>query len=250
MKKSKTKFLILVTGLILLLCAVLPAIAAAVQDRLSVNRSGFSEMQTVKLDLRGEETSMPILGKLALLSHMEIIGLAPSQMSMTEEEVFKAAQEQMTAYEEAGIFQWFDVTLRSAVPKLGVDLNDANNFLVFWTVTFTNDEKPTRSLGMDIDDETGKILGISYAVYDSYSMEDVWKRNRVIMNDFTDIYFSRLDLTEAAAYAESSEGDYTYFERDGGISSALYSLEDPVYGRINLEFYVDGAGGFYLYLPN
>ena len=99
---------------------------------------------------------------------------------------------------------------------------------------------------LDIDDETGKILCIRYDVYDSYSMDGVWERNKTIMDAFTDIYFAQIGMTEAAESAAS----IAYFERDGGVSSALYGFGDVTYGEIKLEFYVEGSGGFFLYLPN
>lgn len=250
MSQLKTPILILLTIVLLIGGASLPAIAAAVQDIATVNNSGYSDIQSVKLDLSEEDETIPMMGKLALISNMETVNIDPSQASMTEDEVFAAAETQMADYVDAGIFEWFDVTLRSAVPKLGVDLNDANNFIIYWTVSFVNKDNPSRSLNLDLDDETGKILCIGYDVYDSYTMDGVWKRNKAIMDAFTDIYFAQLGLTEAAEYAESIEAGYEYFNRDGGVSSALYSFGDIIYGEINLEFYVEGHGGFYLYFLN
>ena len=51
-------------------------------------------------------------------------------------------------------------------------------------------------------------------------------------------------------WALSAETGYFYYERDGGVSSALYNFWDATYGEISLEFYVEGPGGFYLHLPN
>lgn len=246
MRNSKISFLILLTILILAAFAALPVIAASVQDNTTVNSSGYHEMESMKLDLNEEKETLPMMGKLALLGHMEWVNIDSSQASMTENEVFQAVETQMKAYEEAGIFQWFDVTLRSATPKLGIDLNDPNNFLVYWTVSFINEKDQSCSLLLDIDDETGKILCIRYDVYDSYSMDGVWERNKTIMDAFTDIYFAQLGMTEAKEYAESEAG-YEYYERDGGVSNALYSFGDATYGEINIDFYVEGAGGFFIY---
>lgn len=246
MRNFKTSRLILLTILILAAFASLPTIAASVQDCTIVNSSGYRQMQFLKLDLSEEKKTIPMIGKLALISNMENILIDPSQASMTEDEVFQAAESLMKAYEDAGIFQWFDVTVRAAVPQLGVDLNDANNFIVYWTVSFIGENDPGQSLELNIDDETGKILCLSYAVYDSYTMDGVWGRNGTVINAFTDIYFSQLSMTEAKEYAESIE----YFERDGGVSSALYSFRDAVYGEIKLEFFAEGSGGFFLNFPN
>ena len=250
MHNFKVSFLMFLTILALTICAALPVIVSLLQDRSTVNNSGYSEMKSMDLDVKEQRESMPTMGKLALFGNMETINIDPSQASMTEEEAFQAAQEQMKAYEEAGIFQWFDVTLRSAEPKLGIDMKDANNFLVYWTVSFVNEDGEGQWLNLDIDDETGRILCIYYGVYDSYSMDGVWQRNKLIMREFTDIYFSQLDLTVAKELALSAENGYSYSERDGGVSSALYNFWDATYGEISLEFYVEGPGSFFLHLPN
>ena len=249
MRNLKISLLILLTILLLAGFAALPVIAASLQDNRVVNQSGYQQMQTMKLDYGNEKETLPIMGKLALFTIMQTIDIDASQASMTEEEAFLAAETQMKAYEEAGIFQWFDVPLRSATPKLGIDPNDATNYVVFWTVTYISEKGQKQTLLLDIDDETGKILSIRHEVYEAYSMDGVWERNKKIMNAFTDIYFSQLGMTEAKKYAETEAG-FEYYERDGGVSNALYSFGDVTYGEISIDFYVEGAGGFYLYFPN
>lgn len=249
MKKLIAPFLILLTVLALVVCALLPYFAAVAQDSITVNHSGFSDMQTVKLDLREEREARPMMGKLALLGNMETVAIDPSQMQMTEDEVFAAVDAAMADYEAAGIFQWFDIVHRSAVANFGVDLNDASNFLMYWTVSYSSPADGTQWLLVDVDDETGKILNIHYAVYESYSMDGVWERNETIMAAFTDIYFAQLGLTPTKEYAESIASG-TYYERDGGVTEAYYSFGDAVYGEINIVFIVEGAGGFYIYFPN
>lgn len=250
MKRMKTSLLILLTFTILIACASLPVIAASIQDGATVNHSGYSGMKSMKLDIDNEKETIPMVGKLALLSNMETIDIDPAQASMTEEEVLQTAESLMRDYTYAGIFQWFDIAHCSAAPMLGIDLNDANNFLVYWTVSYSSWDDQDQSLLLSIDDETGKILCINYDVYGSYSMDGVWERNKMIMHDFVNIFFSQLGLTAAKEYAESTGTGYAYFERDGGVSNALYRIDDAVYGEINMGFYVEGSGGFYLYLPN
>ena len=249
MRNLKTSLLILLTILLLAGFAALPVIAASLQDNKAINQSGYQQMQTIKLDYGNEKETLPIMGKLALFSIMQTIDIDSSQAFMSPEEAFLAAETQMKAYEDAGIFQWFDVALRSATPKLGIDPNDAANYVVFWTVTYISEKKQNQTLILDIDDETGKILCIRHEIYQSYSMDGVWERNQKIMDAFTNIYFSQLGMTTAKEYAESEAG-FEYYERDGGVLNALYSFGDAAYGEISIDFYVEGGGGFYLYFPN
>ena len=225
------KALIFLTILLLLLGGGMPWIVSAVQDNAMLNHSDYSEITAIQLDF--SERSMA--DKLSLLSHSQPVDITHTQATMTQEEVFVAVEREMAQYEDAGIFQWFEITRRTAQPKLGIDVNDVNHYLVYWTVTYINKKDPSRSLIVDLDDESGKILSIRYCVYDTYSMDGVWERNRATMDAFTEIYFSQLDVTPP---------DYEYFERDGGVSSALYHFEE-----LAIEFFAEGAGGFYLYFP-
>ena len=225
------KALIFLTILLLLLGGGMPWIVSAVQDNALLHHSGYCDIDAIQLDF--SERSMA--DKLSLLSHSQPVDITHTQATMTQEEVFTAVEREMAQYEDAGIFQWFEITRRTAQPKLGIDVNDVNRFLVYWTVTYINKKDPSRSLIVDLDDESGKILSIRYEVYDTYSMDGVWERNRATMDAFTEIYFSQLDVTPP---------DYEYFERDGGVSGALYHLDE-----FEIEFFAEGAGGFYLYFP-
>ena len=225
------KALIFLTILLLLLGGGMPWIVSAVQDNALLHHSGYRDIDAIQLDF----SDRSMADKLSLLSHSQPVDITHTQATMTQEAVFAAVEREMVRYEDAGIFQWFEITRQTAVPELGIDINDVNHFLVYWTVTYINKTDPSRSLMVDLDDESGKILSIRYDVYDTYSMDGVWERNRATMDAFTEIYFSQLDVTPP---------DYEYFERDGGVSSALYHFDE-----FEIEFFAEGAGGFYLYFP-
>lgn len=246
MQKSKVLILLLITVFFLAITALLPRIVALMQDRATLTHPHYTEMGSLKLDIsdKGQERSM--MDKLAMLGNIKTFPIDPAQASLTEAEVLAMAESAMEAYVQAGIFDWFDVTLCTADPKLGIDASDTDRFLLYWTLTYVNEFDPNRSLMLDVDDETGKLLCLRYEVYDSYTMEGVWARNQAIMEKFTDIYFEQRGLTEAGSYAKSNEVGYAYYDRDGGVSQAQYSFGDALYGEVDLTFCVEGAGGFYL----
>lgn len=227
------KIVILLTVLLFLLIAFTPQIVGTVQDHAILNQTSFGEIKVIELDFTDRQRSLSMVERLALLGQGKTVDITESQATMTTEEVFAAVEREMAYYEEAGIFRWFKTMRQTAVPKLAVDGSDVNRFLVYWTVTYINKNDPSRSLVLDLDDETGKILAIRYEEYDSYSMDGVWERNRALMDAFTGIYFSRLEITPP---------DCVYYQRDGGVSSALYRFDG-----FNMEFFAEGAGGFYLY---
>lgn len=250
MQKSKAPILLLITVLLLALTASLPRIVALVQDGATLAHPQYTEMGSLTLDFSEKRQETPMIEKLAMLGSMKTVAIDPVQASMTEEEAFATAEGAMEAYVQAGIFTWFDVTRCTAEPKLGIDASDPERFLLYWTLTYVNEHDPSRSLLLDIDDETGKLLCIRYSVYDSYTMEGVWARNQAIMEKFTGIYFAQLGLTETEQYAKSNEVGYAYYDRDGGVSQAQYSFGDALYGEVDLTFCVEGAGGFYLYFQS
>lgn len=249
MKSRNPYLLLLLTLVLLLIFACLPRLVAALQDYGALSEPGTGDLHPIQLDLNREQASLPVMGKLALLSKMESMDIDPSRLSMTAEDAFAAAYTQMGEYEAAGIFGWFDFTHQSAVPKIGIDQSDPGDYILYWTVTFTNKHFPHQGLVMDIDDETGKILSIQFSIYDTYSMDGVWERNKTVLDAFAGIYFSQLGLAGAAEKARTVDGGYEYFECDGGVSYAHYAFSDLRYGEIHMEFYVEGAGGFYVYFP-
>lgn len=249
MKRTKVPLLILITVILLAIGAMLPAIAAALQDGITGAHSGYSHLQAVKPVPSENRHSLSMLEKLALLSRGETVDIDESQATMTTDEVYAAAETHMEAYINAGIFQWFDWTYRSAQPKLGIDLNNTSQYTVYWTVTFLNKKDPSRSLLLDIDDETGKILSIKNAVYRTYCLTGVWERNREVAETFSDLYFTQLGIRDKAASIKASGDKYQYAELDGEVSCAKYLFEDPVCGEIIVELYIEGPGGFYIHLP-
>ena len=136
------KALIFLTILLLLLGGGMPWIVSAVQDNAMLNHSDYSEITAIQLDF--SERSMA--DKLSLLSHSQPVDITHTQATMTQEEVFTAVEREMAQYEDAGIFQWFETTRQIATPKLGIDGNDVNHFLIYWTVTYINKKDPSRSL--------------------------------------------------------------------------------------------------------
>ena len=223
------KILIFPAVLLLLAGAVLPGIAAAVTD--SRREVSYHPMQSVALELSPEQSLTP-LEKLRLVQN--VVDIDPSQASMTEEEVYAAAEAGMEPYINAGIFQWFQPDHQSAAPKLAVDPADPSRHLVCWTVTYISKQEPTQALLLDLDDKTGQILSITYDRNESFSMKGVWDRNIQTLEGFSDIFFSGLGM--------AVEEEYQLFEKHGGTSVARYVF--PEGGQIDL--YAEGGGAFYV----
>lgn len=191
MRKYLILFSVVITAGLLFAFAALPEYVFSVLDIQSVNTPFFHNMPSLQLHLNAEQPALTALEKLVLLCRGKTVNITQDQATMTEADVQKAVYSCMTEYENAGIVQWFEPTQMSMQPHLMYDPADSARHLVVWTVTMIGGgQDPEQVLLMDIDDETGTILCISYDVYGAFSMEGVWERNQVVMEKFTDIYFS------------------------------------------------------------
>lgn len=247
MRKLKIPLLILLTIVLLIAGASLPTIVAAVQDRVTVDHSGFGDMPSIELTLSRDKDSMDAAEKLLLLAADNRIYISEAEANMTADDALTALCAEMDRYIDAGIFEWFDASSISCEPFICIDTNDTQRYNIFWTITMINKNEPYQVLMADMDDETGVIYSLRYEAYQEYALNGVWERNETVMDAFTDLYFQALGWTEAAEYARSTGIGYEYLELDGEVSCARYSFGDTQYGEINMEFYVYGSGGFITY---
>ena len=244
MNKLKMPLAIVLTVVLLLLCAALPKFVSLIIDIKSGQSPSYTDMATVQLDL-SSNSSFTTTDKLALMCTAEATNISPDQMTMTEDDVHAAVTAFLKQLESSGIFSGFEPTVLSIQPKLMFNLSDSSQHIAVWTVSFTCDDEPYQSLLLDVDDETGQILSVSYNIYQSYEMETVWEHNAVVLRILAEVYFSQLGLGEGMNVAAiNTEQIYDYNEVDGGVTEAVYMFESPLFGEFYIQFTVDGAGGF------
>lgn len=253
MRRLKIPILILGTLGLLAAFALLPRFISHALDLRRGNSPAYTDIHSVQLDLSADENTLTTVDKLALLSRAETVNIRQDQAAMEESEVYEVIQAFFAQLESTGICAGFEPTQFSIEPKLVYDLSDSFRNFTLWTASFHCEDATKQSLLLDIDDETGQILCVRYHIYRSYDMKGVWKRNKELMDLFTDLYFGQLGLSEAAEGIESSQvadaADenrflYEYNEVDGGVSEAVYTFDSPVFGQFRIHINVDGAGGF------
>lgn len=247
MKKLKIPIAIIITLGLLYVFACLPNIVSGILDFHIGKTPSYNDILTVKLDLSQDRQEMSFPEKLLLLRDAQPVNINPSQTTMSEEEVEKAITAFMQQCERAGIYEAFVPTNLSMQPKLMYDISDPSKHIAIWTVTMINKNEPNQTLGFDVDDETGAILCMSYNIYRSYTMDDVWERNKVVMDRFAELYFDQLGMlaiTDAAEANPSYDVGYEYKEVDGGVSKAIYTISNSKIERFAIYITVDGAGGF------
>lgn len=240
--------LLLLTVLCIIGGAMLPRVVARVTDRLDADQVVYGQMQSVQLELNVTEQPDParMLQMLALERNMTTIPVTEAEASMTEEEVYAAVQRQMDEYCDVGIFQWFDVTHRTADPYLAMDPDDPDNFGIIWGVSLSHQESPYHNLFVHLDDATGKILMLDY-----YTEEYLYpsEEQRYVFEPWTDTYFAQLGLSYNTEYVQSLETDVSETRLDDDTMMVRYTFQEIEFGEIYLEFYVS-PNGFYIQFPS
>lgn len=256
MRKGVVFTIILLTVLALIAGAFLPAIAAWVLDTGGAKVS-TAPMQSMELEVSEDEPQSSnevrepadLTAKLMLAGRMYTVPITEDAAVMTRQEVLEAAEQAMAEYIDAGVFEWFNVTDTNAEPVLGLDAENPEEYMTFWSLYYANEEAPYQVLRLYIDDETGRVLYIKYEKYGSFSMDGIWERNRAVLDTVTTVFFRQAGLSEVKEYADSMGVGVEVMETDGGVTCMRYSMGDVTYGELTIEFYATGTGAFEVYFP-
>lgn len=240
MKKTRNTYWILaLTALLILLCALLPRFMGRVQDRRALNRVGYSQSAQVQLEI---QQGMTPLGKLALLCRMEGVLEVPEAMAeMTAEEAEQAALDALQSYVDAGLIPEFPVWYIEAKPLLILTPEEVDLAGLVWAVTVLSDEEGVMNVSLDIDDATGKPLRIDF-VYEYWNPADL----PGLLPQFAEVYFAGIAVENYEQFATDDLenryiGDDTVGQR--------YRIGDTAYGEANLDLYVHQYG-FYVDTPH
>lgn len=187
MKKWKSPLVLALTAGLILLCACLPQLAAALADGRP--ESGYAPLKAVEFTLRG---GGDMLSKIAIQYHAnQSIEIAEELATHTIDEMLDFAAEALLPYQEAGIILTPDLDVHrqliSYTPfMVAADGAEGTRSNVLWTLRILFDEEEP-ILWMTMDDETGKIIFMSY----EYSKE-AWFDKYSSLEKLVELYFSGL----------------------------------------------------------
>lgn len=247
MDKRKSVLCVLLALTLIAAGAFLPRMTAAVIDQAGSNASGSAPVQSVELYLYDRTLPQNMVRKLALEQSMYTVPARLSEASMSKEEVYAAAERYMADYASAGIFTWFPYTTWTAEFLSCIDSEHLGNTAYFWAVSYTNQCEPFQSLYLHIDDETGKILYLTYekankGEVDSAESSENADYSSYVLNCFSKIFFDQLGLQnmQDRGYEQFNLEEYVYVQR--------YLIKDDKFGVIPIEFYTSPIG-LYIYYP-
>lgn len=239
MGKCKLVIILLLTIAVLICGAFVPALIARLLDGQTVGKSTSVTIASVELNIRRELSPTE---KLAMVSKIDnLLPVKESKARMTGEEVLDAVTRELTPYMDAQLLYFRNEHVQMqpylvqipACPELQ---------RVIWQVTVSGEDADFTFTDLLLDDETGKILRLSFTAEDppqNYVTD-------VVLNAFAEIFFSGMGIEDPWRFlVKDLETAYT-----GDHTIAVRFLpEDPQYGQIPVDLYIYDHG-FYVEFPS
>lgn len=254
MKKLKIILSLAATVTLVLLCAGLPKLVSVLVDVRAGKKPVYNNMQSVELELNEANGNLPIMAKLSLWANGKTMTISAASATKTEDEIKFCAEEFMDSCRKAGLYQGFTPEKETVSTKLIYDVSDSSKSMVVWRYfAYRNEPKAAdaetsevRTLELMIDDETGKVLSVTYDHYGiEYSQDDIWEQNRKRASQLTDLYFTHLGLVDSLGNAKDSlEIVYEYLQMDMGVTEVRYTISDPTWGTVPVYFVVGQTDTF------
>ena len=253
MKKLKICLFAAGALVLALLCAGLPKLTAMLMDRQVEKTPDYNIIRPVALEMQEEELSM--LAKLSLYINGSRVSVKAERATKTPDEIRACVEQFLSQCQARGIYQGMNLSNMTVTPNMVYNAKDPTKCIIVWRCYATQTGPGKSDLGpgelwrltdVAVDDETGKILSISFDHYNvSYSQDGIWERNRNRVEPLADLYFAQLGLTEKAEMAKASpEKYYDYLEIDMGVTEVYYTFLDPDCGAVRICFLVGGVDTF------
>lgn len=259
MKKLRNVMIFIVTVGMIALCAMLPKIYAQIQDSMSDEKVEYADIKTVSF-----EKELNLVEKLFLLRDGLRVSVSSENMTKTEDEIRDCSYMGLDYYYASDLLYTYLKEAEFSAEPMFFFYNDAADISSsFWLVEYTMGDG-SEKISLWIDDETGLVLLVNYeSAYQMYEEEMIDE----YLYHFYSIYLSYTELLESseelivyedgetnanagntaieeyAAIQDSSVDDYNFYDKKHGSANTL-TLEDPIYGKISLYFYVYTNGFF------
>ena len=238
-----------------LLCAGLPVLTAMLMDQQVEKTPDYNTVRPVAQEFNEATSPLSMLAKLSLYINGSRVSVKAERATKTPDEIRACVEQFLSKCQDRGICQGMELSDMTVTPNMVYRANDPTRFIIVWRcyATQTGPGKNTsgqnelrRLTDVAVDDETGKILSISFDhTYVSYSQDDIWQRNKERVEPLTQLYFAQLGLTEKAEMAKASpEKYYDYLETDMGVTEVYYTILDPECGAVRICFVGGGVDTF------
>ena len=241
MGKLRSVFMILLSAALIAAFAFFPKILSHVLDREHLSSPDYKPINPVQLEIRQE---LSLVEKLAVITHTDLmLDIPETKAFMTRQQVLDTAYKALAPYVDTMLISSFSENFETRLVLCQVQ-SDPELQTVVWLLSAVHDPpnapEQFTSLGLAIDDDTGKILAIDYT-REAYRTELL---GQDALDVFADIYFSGLGIPDYSRFlVEDMESAYW---GDNG-DAVRYRFADSRYGEIYLDLNVHDFG-FYVEL--
>lgn len=223
MRKGKYIIVLFLTVVFIAAGALLPQLAARMQDAAVHGKISYRNMDEISLQF----TELSVFEKFRLLSDGYQVTLPESSARMSVDELRAALERELAPYYQEGLLQRplsdYSMNCQLMLHYL-IDSTELSN--IFWSVSLYRDGEDWQVLELQVDDKTGKIMKI-YHESSSYLFEE-WELPEKL-TAFYHIYLDALDLEDGKDWENANE-DY---------SQAVFRWGDILYGETEIAFLVN-----------
>lgn len=239
MGKLKGFFAVVLALALIIAGAYFPKAVSLFLDWTNTGNVSSNPIESIRFEL---DKDIPSIGKLAILSRLgSSIELSESKASMTKEEVMAVVYEGIQPYIDSNMMSYSEQEVH-LYPSLIQAQDDQDLQSIVWFVDITGGPVNYTFLQLIVDDETGKILMLSYT-HEDFEGNIVGAEAIAV---FADIYFTGLGLND---YAQAAVSDLEYAYVGENANAIRYRFGDAIYGEVNVDLYVH-EHGFYVEFPS
>lgn len=251
MRKWIFPLLLLLTVLLLISVAFLPALAGALQDAGTQKTVSNRPLHSIAPYISENGSGLLVEDKLKILQESEISSIVPAMASMDEQQVRAAVEVGMQPYIEADIMRPFESWEFHATPHVAISWQDTAHWFLFWDVNLVDvSDEIQQSLTVTLDDETGKFLIMYY--FDPYAVEkwQPWDEACLPLNQFAQIWLEQAGLWDSARQITSDSDPQqsvgTYPDR----CITAYELRNGVDSPLNINFSLSSYGEYIMWIES
>jgi len=201
--------------LVIVACFFFPSISSSAADAQALGKSEFAETSALSI----ESAQMSIIEKLLLMQESEEIPLS-SGSNLTEKAVYDIGiQEASKLFPDIGIEFSFETAEFITESVLYFCPDEPDSSIIKWFVIF--EDRFSNSFSVEIDDETGTLIGMSYSSETLFSSgKDFLTWKEITEKTVSELIAEKTGLAVAnysetpveSNYADDYAGDYYIVE--------------------------------------
>lgn len=249
MKKLTTPLILLLCAGLIFLGSRLPHTVAAIQDDVDINQVYYAPISDVHLefDEDGLTLKQMMLAKIGAKTNVPVPG---KFCSRTQDNVMSIAQETINAYANAGLLP-FDIHVNETMTDCKAFLSYSyytESSGVFWDLVLCAPEWSDWNLTMTIDDQSGRVLEISFLYY----QEEIYTTPvDDYQNAFCELFLEELG-PEFSLYDEAYRSKQTQSTPNGTDVQTFIEWWDPDYDdvRLVLDLHPSGFSAYVIILSS